>query len=71
MHSLTPLKICVTAYPEMELVTLPTDDSLTARISPCYIPIANIRMLDRNGVTYERLTFDPYGWWGLVRQVQC
>ena len=49
MHSLTPLKICVTAYPEMELVTLPTDDSLTARIAPCYIPMAYIRMLDRNG----------------------
>ena len=49
MHSLTPLKICVTAYPEMELVTLPTDDSLTACIAPCYIPIANIRMFDRNG----------------------
>ena len=23
------------------------------------------------GVAYERLTFDPYGWWSLVRQVQC
>ena len=49
MHSLTPFKNCVTAYPEMALVFLPTDDSLTACIAPCYIPIANIRMFDRNG----------------------
>lgn len=49
MHSLTPFKNCVTAYPEMALVTLPTDDSVTARIPPCYISMANIRMLDRNG----------------------
>ena len=49
MHTLTPVKICVTAYPEMERATLPTDDSLTACIAPCYIPMAYIRMLDRNG----------------------
>ena len=49
MHTLTPFKICVTAYPEMERATLPTDGSLTACIAPCYIPMANIRMLDRNG----------------------
>lgn len=49
MHTLTPFKNCVTAYPEMALVTLPTDDSLTARISPCYIPMASTNMLDRNG----------------------
>ncbi len=49
MHTLTPFKNCVTAYPEIALVTLPTDDSLTARISPCYIPMASTNMLDRNG----------------------
>ena len=49
MHTLTPFKICVTAYPEMALVILPTDDSLTAHIVPCYIPMANTRTLDRNG----------------------
>jgi len=49
MHSLTPFKICVTAYPEMALVTLPTDDTLTTRIAPCNIPMANTRTLDRNG----------------------
>lgn len=49
MHSLTLFKICVTAYPEMALVTLPTDYSLTTRISLCYIPMANTRMLNRNG----------------------
>ena len=49
MKSLTPFKNCVTAYPEMALVTLPTDYSLTTRIAPCYIPMANIRMLDKNG----------------------
>ena len=49
MHSLTLFKNCVTAYPEMALVTLPTDDSLTACIAPCYILMANTRLLDRNG----------------------
>ena len=49
MHSLTPFKICVTAYPEMARAILPTDDSLTAHIVPCYIPMANTRTLDRNG----------------------
>ena len=49
MHTLTPFKICVTAYPEMARAILPTDDTLTTRIVPCYIPMANIRMLDRNG----------------------
>ena len=49
MHSLTPLKICVTAYPEMARAILPTDSSLTASIAPGYIPMANTRMLNRNG----------------------
>ena len=49
MHTLTPFKNYVTAYPGMALVFLPTDDSLTARIALCYIPMAYIRMLDRNG----------------------
>jgi len=49
MHTLTPFKICVTAYPEMARAILPTDGSLTTRISRCYIPMANIRMPNRNG----------------------
>lgn len=49
MHTLALFKNCVTAYPERALVILPTDGSLTACIAPSYIPMDNIRMLDRNG----------------------
>jgi len=49
MHTLTPFKICVSVDPEMARAILPTDDSLTAHIVPCYIPMANTRTLDRNG----------------------
>ena len=49
MHSLTPFKNCVSVDPEMARAILPTDGSLTACITPCYFPMANTRMLDRNG----------------------
>ena len=49
MHTLSSFKICVSVDPEMVRAILPTDDSLTAHIVPCYIPMANTRTLDRNG----------------------
>lgn len=49
MHSLTTFKICVTVYPDMARAILPTYGSLTASIAPGYIPMANTRMLNRNG----------------------
>lgn len=49
MHTLTPFKNYVSVDPEMARAILPTDSSLTASIAPGYIPMANTRMLNRNG----------------------